>query len=434
MSLIITKFIHKKNRIKERNMDEIKNIKYLLKDINVVRKKYEEREKNQDNFNLFTILRKEHDEVYLHSRFLSALLDPKGPHRLGTIFLDLFLDRIESGFEYDEMSIEVYPNNQNRSEYKEIDICFIDRVVMKAVIIENKIRHEDTNHEDKGQLENYYDKLIEEDKIPEDGIDVYYLTPDGHKPSEDSVRLSGKYPKLQDKVKCISYSVEILDWLRDLVKECYNKPSLRESVIQYIKLIESMTNNDLSLEEIKELSNLIGQNEENLQSARVLLDNFIHIRRYTIDSFWIELIETLENEGLRIVERFKTKELKDLVHTNNNGKDALLEIMVSYKNELKIRIKSDFSDGLHWGIYNTDIKSETIVNRIKSLVKKTDIYKTAELWYLWKTFKFNVSEKVHMREFDNDITYELILPQRRKEVVEGMKSEIMDFVKMYYEL
>ena len=66
--------------------------------------------------------------------------------------------------------------------------------------------------------------MIEEDKIPEDGIEVYYLTLDGHEPSEDSVKLSGKYPTLQDKVKCISYSVEILDWLRDLFQNVIINP------------------------------------------------------------------------------------------------------------------------------------------------------------------------------------------------------------------
>lgn len=294
-------------------MENIKNIKYLLRDINIVRKKFEEREKNEDNFNMFTILRKESDEVYLHSRFLSALLDPNGPHRLGTIFLNSFLDRIESDFEYDEKSLEVYPNNLNRSEYKEIDICFIDRIGKRAVMVENKIYHKDSNHEDKGQLENYYGKLIEEDKIPEGGIEVYYLTLDGHEPSEDSVKLSGKYPTLQDKVKCISYSVEILDWLRDLVKECYNKPSLRESVIQYIKLIESMTNNDLSLEEIKELSNLIGQNEDNIQSTKVLLDNFIHIKWHTIHDFWQELILEFINRDFKIQYQVENEEIDNLV-------------------------------------------------------------------------------------------------------------------------
>lgn len=144
-------------------------------------------------------------------------------------------------------------------------------------MVENKIYHEDTNHEDKGQLENYYGRLIEEDKIPEDGIEVYYLTLDGHEPSEDSVKLSGKYPKLQDKVKCISYSVEILEWLRTIVKECYNKPSLRESIIQYIKIVENMTNNDISIDERKEITSLIGMNEDNLLSAKLLIDNFNHV-------------------------------------------------------------------------------------------------------------------------------------------------------------
>lgn len=292
-------------------MEDIKNIKYLLRDINIVRKKYEEREKNEDNFNMFTILRKESDEVYLHSRFLSALLDPNGPHRLGTIFLNSFLDRIGSDFDYDEKSLEVYPNNLNRSEYKEIDICFIDRVVMKAVILENKIRHEDTNHEDKGQLENYYDKLIEEDKIPEDGIEVYYLTPDGHEPSEDSVRLSGKYPKLQDKVKCISYSVEILEWLRTVVKECYNKPSLRESIIQYIKIIENMTNNNTSEDEIKEITSLIGMNEDNLMSAKLLIDNFVHVRKQTILDFCIELENELHRRDFEIIDKPEEDEISN---------------------------------------------------------------------------------------------------------------------------
>lgn len=39
-------------------MERIKNIKYLLRDLTVVRKKFEERERNQDNFNIFSILKK----------------------------------------------------------------------------------------------------------------------------------------------------------------------------------------------------------------------------------------------------------------------------------------------------------------------------------------------------------------------------------------
>lgn len=413
-------------------MENIKNIKYLLRDINIVRKKFEEREKNEDNFNMFTILRKESDEVYLHSRFLSALLDPNGPHRLGTINLNLFLQEVNSNFEYDPKYWEVIPNNKNRAEYKNIDILFIDRRSKQAVIVENKIYHKDTNHETEGQLEKYYGSLINEG-IPEDNIEVYYLTLDGHAPSEDSVNLKGIYPKLKNKVVCISYSYEIINWLEKVVREGYAMPSFRESVIQYIKVVRKMTNNNNTMEERKEITNIIGDDLNNVESFKLLVNNINHIRWHTIDRFWIEFIETLENEGFKILKKITAKELSDLVHTNKKGKEAFLEIMISYNDELKIRIKSDYSYGLHWGIYNNDIESKAIVDRIKSLKEKNDIYQKDKLWHLWKTFDFNIIEKVHMREFDNDITYELISSQRRKEIIEGMKSEIMDFVKMFYE-
>ena len=161
-------------------MRNIKNLEYLLRDINIIRKKYEEREANEDNFNLFTILRKDSDERYLHSRFISSLLDFRGPHKLGNTFLSLFLNVVRSKFEHDEGNIDICPNNSIRSEYKNIDICLINKLKQQAVIIENKIYSGDSNHEEEGQLERYYGTLIEEDKIPRDNIEVYYLTLDRH--------------------------------------------------------------------------------------------------------------------------------------------------------------------------------------------------------------------------------------------------------------
>lgn len=416
-------------------MENIKNIKYLLRDINIVRKKFEEREKNEDNFNMFTILRKESDEVYLHSRFLSALLDPNGPHRLGTIFLNSFLDRIESDFEYDEKSLEVYPNNLNRSEYKEIDICFIDRIGKRAVMVENKIYHKDSNHEDKGQLENYYGKLIEEDKIPEDGIEVYYLTLDGHEPSEDSVKLSGKYPTLQDKVKCISYSVEILDWLRDLVKECYNKPSLRESVIQYIKLIESMTNNDLSLEEIKELSNLIGQNEDNIQSTKVLLDNFIHIKWHTIHDFWQELILELINRDFKIQYQVKNEEIDNLVHGNQKTRRIDLEVQIKFKN-VPVWIRNEYDEWLFWGVYTDEENklSKNLISKLNKLKSGYSVYESDENWLCYKFFGDCEQEKICFSDFSCEGTFNLISGKYRKEIIIKLSNQIEEFINKLHEL
>lgn len=408
-------------------MEDIKNIKYLLRDINIVRKKYEEREKNEDNFNMFTILRKESDEVYLHSRFLSALLDPNGPHKLGKLFLNSFLDRIGSDFDYDEKSLEVYPNNQNRSEYKEIDICFIDRVAKNAVMIENKIYHEDTNHEDKGQLENYYGRLIEEDKIPEDRIEVYYLTLDGHEPSEDSVKLSGKYPELQDKVKCISYSVEILEWLRSIVKECYNKPSLRESIIQYIKIVEYMTNNDISIDERKEITSLIGMNEDNLMSAKLLIDNFNHVKWHTIYDFYIELETELQYRGFEILHKPEEKDITNLVHGGPKKRKVDLELTARKKN-VPVWISAEFTDWLFWGVCNDKILSKEISSRIKSFMTENKVFTQEDIWLCWKYFGDSDEERIYFPDFTEEGTFRLISPQYRKGMILRLVNEIEVFI------
>lgn len=408
-------------------MEDIKNIKYLLRDINIVRKKYEEREKNEDNFNMFTILRKESDEVYLHSRFLSALLDPNGPHKLGKLFLNSFLDRIGSDFDYDEKSLEVYPNNQNRSEYKEIDICFIDRVAKNAVMIENKIYHEDTNHEDKGQLENYYERLIEEDKIPEDRIEVYYLTLDGHEPSEDSVKLSGKYPELQDKVKCISYSVEILEWLRSIVKECYNKPSLRESIIQYIKIVEYMTNNDISIDERKEITSLIGMNEDNLMSAKLLIDNFNHVKWHTIYDFYIELETELQYRGFEILHKPEEKDITNLVHGGPKKRKVDLELTARKKN-VPVWISAEFTDWLFWGVCNDKILSKEISSKIKSFMAENKVFTQEDIWLCWKYFGDSDEERIYFPDFTEEGTFRLISPQYRKGMILRLVNEIEVFI------
>ena len=417
-------------------MERIKNLKYLLRDLEIVRKKHEERKSNEDNFNVFSILRKESDEVYLHSRFLSALLDPNGPHKLGTKFLNSFLDRIESDFEYDEKSLEVYPNNQNRSEYKEIDICFIDRVAKKAVMVENKIYHEDTNHADKGQLENYYGRLTEEDKIPEDGIEVYYLTLDGHEPSEDSVKLRGKYPKLQDKVKCISYSVEILEWLRTIVKECYNKPSLRESIIQYIKIVENMTNNDTSIDERKEITSLIGMNEDNLLSAKLLIDNFIHVEWHTIYDFCNELESELCSRGFEILHKPAEDDITNLVHGGLIKRKVDLVFTIRKEN-IPVWIRADFSDWLYWGVCNDKEEkfkvSRDISSKIKSFVADKREFMQEDIWLCWKYLGENDEERIYFPDFSEEGTFRLISPQYRKTMIQRLIGEIEEFVSKILE-
>jgi len=408
----------------------MKEIGYLLRDINVVREKSLKRELQEDCFNLFTILKKESDETFLHSRFISSLLDIKGSHKLGNKLLDLFLVIINSSFKYESATVEIHPNNLERSEYKRIDILLIDRMQNSAIIIENKIYSGDSNSEEDGQLERYYKRIIEEDRIPEDNIEVYYLTLDGHEPSEESLSTMGCYPMLSEKVKCISYSQEILNWMKKCVKECYDKPALRESIIQYIKLIEHMTNNDITIEERKELMRIIGNNDDNLFSAKMLIDNMKHVYWHTLYEFWKELSEGFQKQGYNIVQPVLNETIDTLVHGGPKQRKIDLDLVITTENKLPIYVSSEYGDWLFWGIYNDENYAipENYHAAIKSLVKENNEYNEYEDWICWKYLSCTEEEKICCSDFLCDGTFRLISFSKRHEIIKKIINEINTFV------
>ena len=106
-------------------------------------------------------------------------------------FLKIFIRDIlkidEDKFELN--NVTVLPNENNKTEYEEIDILIVNRTKRQAIIIENKIDANDSNHLGyregyKGQLELYYNTIkTGEDnnrkpclKYKSDHIYVYYLS------------------------------------------------------------------------------------------------------------------------------------------------------------------------------------------------------------------------------------------------------------------
>ena len=100
--------------------------------------------RDDDRFNIFTILRNRDEEVGLHSRFLFELLNPKGSHNKQDEFLKLWLDVLE----ITDFSLD---NVLARRERGSIDILLTNRN-RQAIIIENKIWAEDQLN----QLERYH--------------------------------------------------------------------------------------------------------------------------------------------------------------------------------------------------------------------------------------------------------------------------------------
>lgn len=191
----------------------------------------------REPFNVFSVLFKDEKKNYeeeLHTPFLHALLDYKKPEDDARENLKDFLQHVRvKDFELGSVKVE-----QER--------YFIDILITngkQAVIIENKPGAQDRDK----QLWRYY-KTLEDHGYSD--IHLLYLTLDGHDPSDNSVGDLDR--KL---IKCISYK-DIIPWLEHCQKRAYDEPELRESLIQYLRLVRKLTGTDFRRKYMNELKEL----------------------------------------------------------------------------------------------------------------------------------------------------------------------------------
>ncbi|KAF2394298.1 PD-(D/E)XK nuclease family protein [Pseudomonas frederiksbergensis] len=175
----------------------------------------------EPGFNLFTVLRNNSDEVYLHSRFLAYLLNPKGSHGCGIRLLNAFLEVMEvEGFDLTSATVQ--------AEYKSIDI-FVQNSQGQAIVIENKIYARDAYE----QLHRY-NQLVKREGYQKTWN--LYLTLDGSEPAGHS--------KKDLDVSVISYETDIIRWLERCIPLVAREAGLREAIFQYIELLQKLTSTD----------------------------------------------------------------------------------------------------------------------------------------------------------------------------------------------
>ena len=127
----------------------------ILDQVRLLKSKYDELAAvTGEQFNVFSILGVEADEVRTHSPFLANLLDPQGSHRQGAAFLELFLELEE----LKSSGAEEYKNPETFRVSKEasIDQGRIDILLENkeaCIVIENKIYAGDQYR----QLAKYYE-------------------------------------------------------------------------------------------------------------------------------------------------------------------------------------------------------------------------------------------------------------------------------------
>jgi hypothetical protein len=172
------------------------------------------------------------DEVRLHSRFLYSLLDPRGNHYQGGLFLELFLK---------QANLEDWLNLDNVLIHKEkdsIDLYLTDG--NNHIIIENKLDAKDQWQ----QVKKYIEKI--QRKWNTINIVFIYLSKDRVQPSKDAlgeyfINTNEGYLQNSEKIKFsyknMHYKKHILDWLSECKKEILNLKNLYNAISEYEQVV-----------------------------------------------------------------------------------------------------------------------------------------------------------------------------------------------------
>ena len=215
---------------------QVQRVESALKKIRQLKEEDEKAAKaTGKNFNVFSVLGIKRKEVR-HSKFLANLLDPEGTHSQDTVFLQHFLnlqplqnlpDPFYDNLEGFQVRTEVPSDGRLDILLEKNDAC---------IIIENKIDAKDQDR----QLDRYYTDARK--KFEDEQIKLIYLTLDGSEPSEESLRSESGEEYLDiNHINCMSYKVDIVEWLGKCLNEVASIAPIREVIFQYEMLVKELT-------------------------------------------------------------------------------------------------------------------------------------------------------------------------------------------------
>ena len=269
-------------------VDNTSRISVLLKEVGLLNDKYQELAAvTGEDFNVFSILGVQSNEVTTHSALLAELLNPQGSHHQGSLFLELFLKMClqgrrtgDSDYAFEGEVLRVFRvGAEVATDQGRIDILLEKDDA--CIIIENKIYAADQDR----QLNRYYQYALGKKIKGENRIILIYLTLDGSEPGEYSL---GNLER--EKVLCISYREHIKGWLEECMKteEVQRIAPIREILFQYRNLLNDLTGQPTNRRYVMELVTLLKE-ENNYELIKSLNAALCELQTQLQLKFWKEL-------------------------------------------------------------------------------------------------------------------------------------------------
>ncbi|MEI6754137.1 MAG: PD-(D/E)XK nuclease family protein [Paludibacter sp.] len=437
-------------------------ISEMLNEVSVIidNHKAEKKTKREagEDFNIFRILKMESNETKTHSAFIAELLNPKGSHGQGLLFLKLFIKHVnclEFSVEDDtsfKVETERYIGNKTHEHEAEDPSGRIDLVIESisekrttAILIENKIYARDQ----KNQLVRYYAYGIK--GTPERGgrygkenFWLLYLTLKGEEASKFST-LGSEY-----KLKCsqdinsdenyyylISYKEHILPWLEECRKKSTIFPILREGISHYINLLNRLIS-DYTMN--TKMTETILKNAKTAEAFfEISKDHNVNGIKIKIQSkFW----NALENE---LCDKFKISTVSDFhervdyqkiknYYTKPKGKFYGIEFKIASITTPKIDVHFRVAMNNEHVIYGLKFRNngERVEHDIVTLSPYKEILKkewtnSSKDWPIFEylTIPKN-NKKIDFKNFDSNLLGCIVDENNRKEFIEKFVKKVKE--------
>ena len=359
-------------------MHKMKNVIELIEKIKMLNHYQKKiKELSDENFNIFSICGVNHYEN-THSSILAELLSNNSSHRFGNKFLEVFFDTLkrenilEDNFYFSLTNVKII--REYSTPFGRIDILIKND--NKCIIIENKIYADDQFE----QLKRY-DSFAR--KEFGNKYQLLYLTLWGDEASEHS----GKGVNY----KQISYRQTVINWLEKCVEISARNPIIRETLIQYINHIKSLTNNNSNSKMDEEIIKILSRNE-NLEATFTIGNSINSIKNYLINKVFLPQLSQI-CEGLGLI--CATDEY-DRVNTAYAG----FEISNPHWNYFKFGFEFE-TKGLRNFIIGINHKDENI-RRDETFEKLKKYFNRNNQNWVWSDFpRFSYWDEEAMRAINN---------------------------------
>lgn len=256
----------------------------ILKKTGTISNKYKELAKNTgENFNIFSILRMESNEVTTHSRFIAELLNPNGSHdqsdKFLAIFKNTFAPESKLNLATTKVYVEHYIGKVEAESGGRIDILIKD-AEGNVIMIENKVYAAEQSN----QLLRYHNAFP--------SGKLLYLTLFGENSQEENS--AGLY-------ETMSYETDMVNWLEQCLVKVENMPIIQQTITQYINVIKKLTNQSLNNKMSQEIVNKILEEKEYLTAYKVLYDVNNELKKELVTRILSKIQELLSKKGFEDV-------------------------------------------------------------------------------------------------------------------------------------